>query len=606
MQYVELSGLVGVFIRLDVDHTGEEQVETILRAAQQQILQMILACRKGSTLARDVYIKPSDINKKGKACSCKYCDLTFYCRLDLVAHQSKQHPNLPFRVGRKSVKPCSSCGRLVHNLSRHFKLKHATQEAAQYSSDNDGAGDVSICKQCDQSYPTNSDHSSVCRLSPRCPECQKTFSHLRGMMKHRKVVHMGVKIQCTQCDKTFHDSQSLKKHIEAVHLKLKRVCPLCGSTVSCLSAHMNAVHADVRNFPCDMCEKKFKSNYDLTRHRDSVHLGNKAACPMCGKRISNLNQHIRVVHKQIKFNCTLCIKKYNTKSELHKHIKVAHPAESESATGGFITNSSQYIQHKTDTDDNLEVNGEESTIRQSAVSDIIRSQTKEENILYQSTQSIRDFQSYPMKEAQYSEPKEYLYSTNSSSLKEPTSSFVLPVPEQPSEDQLITQYLTKHSLSLPSSNAKDDRSNVEQSIMSHKEENYYLQYGFNRARPPDSKYIELRSINSFESARNNMRPISEICPTVQQNEDNILIYRNASIDNPAKVRLLPNEECDNETTIMDDQRNQFNKQDKTLQLIQHGDVNESMNEHVNERDDYIEYHHQHSLQHVAESSREQY
>ena len=96
-------------------------------------------------------------------------------------------------------------------------------------------------------------------------------------------------------------------------------------------------------------------------------------------------------------------------------------------------------------DDNLEVNGEES------VSDIIRSQTKEENILYQSTQSIRDFQSYPMKEAQYSEPKEYLYSTNSSSLKEPTSSFVLPVPEQPSEDQLITQYLTKHSLSLPSS-----------------------------------------------------------------------------------------------------------------------------------------------------------
>jgi len=313
-----------------------------------------------------------------------------------------------------------------------------------------------------------------------------------------------------------------------------------------------------------------------------------------------------VVHKQIKFNCTLCIKKYNTKSELHKHIKVAHPAESESATGGFITNSSQYIQHKTDTDDNLEVNGEESTIRQSAVSDIIRSQTKEENILYQSTQSIRDFQSYPMKEAQYSEPKEYLYSTNSSSLKEPTSSFVLPVPEQPSEDQLITQYLTKHSLSLPSSNAKDDRSNVEQSIMSHKEENYYLQYGFNRARPPDSKYIELRSINSFESARNNMRPISEICPTVQQNEDNILIYRNASIDNPAKVRLLPNEECDNETTIMDDQRNQFNKQDKTLQLIQHGDVNESMNEHVNERDDYIEYHHQHSLQHVAESSREQY
>ena len=28
-----------------------------------------------------------------------------------------------------------------------------------------------------------------------------------------------------------------------------------------------------RNFPCTSCDKKFKSNYDLTRHRQSVHLG---------------------------------------------------------------------------------------------------------------------------------------------------------------------------------------------------------------------------------------------------------------------------------------------------------------------------------------------
>ena len=48
MQYVELSGLVGVFIRLDVDHTGEEQVETILRAAQQQVLILILQFLSGA------------------------------------------------------------------------------------------------------------------------------------------------------------------------------------------------------------------------------------------------------------------------------------------------------------------------------------------------------------------------------------------------------------------------------------------------------------------------------------------------------------------------------------------------------------------------------
>jgi len=620
MQYVELGGLVGVFIKMDVDQTGEDQVEAILRTAQHQIIQMILACRKGSTVARDVYIKPSDINKKGKACSCKYCDHTFYCRLDLVSHQAKQHPHLPFRVGRKAVKPCSSCGRLVHNLSRHFQLKHASQEAALYTGDNGvdnvGSDDLSFCKQCQQSYPAHSDHTSICRLSPRCPECKKTFSHWRAMMKHRKVVHMGVKIQCTQCDKTFHDSQSLKKHVEAVHLKLKRVCPLCGSTVSCLSAHMNAVHADVRNFPCDMCDKKFKSNYDLTRHRDSVHLGNKAECPMCGKRISNLNQHIRVVHKQIKFNCSLCIKKYNTRSELQKHVRVAHPTDIDSVAGPCLTSSLQYLQHRTTTDENLVVNGEESTLRQSQLSNIIRSQAKEANMLYQSAQ--RDVQSYPMKEAQYSssELKEYLYSTTSSSVKESTSGFVLPVPDQSPDDQLISQYLTKHSLSLPPSNAniKDERSSIEQAILSLKEENYHLQYGINRTRPPDSKYIELRPINSFENSRNTMRPMNEVCSADQQNEDILRIhpvdnhhhFRNAPIESHAKIRLLANqEEGDNEMSNMeDDHRVQHNKQDKNMQLIEAGDGNENINEGVHQHgngDDYIEYH-----QHLGVSNRDQY
>ena len=52
MQYVELSGLVGVFIRLDVDHTGEEQVETILRAAQQQVLMFLLIIFKWGRVRR--------------------------------------------------------------------------------------------------------------------------------------------------------------------------------------------------------------------------------------------------------------------------------------------------------------------------------------------------------------------------------------------------------------------------------------------------------------------------------------------------------------------------------------------------------------------------
>ena len=107
----------------------------------------------------------------------------------------------------------------------------------------------------------------------------------------------GMKITCPHCSKAYHDSQSLKKHIDAVHLKIKRLCPLCGASVTALAVHMNSVHTGVKNFPCPECGKKFKSNYDLNRHRDTVHLGNKPPCPYCGKHLANIRQHIRVVHK---------------------------------------------------------------------------------------------------------------------------------------------------------------------------------------------------------------------------------------------------------------------------------------------------------------------
>ena len=37
LQYVELGGVVGVFIELDASHVDEQRVETILKTAQNQV-----------------------------------------------------------------------------------------------------------------------------------------------------------------------------------------------------------------------------------------------------------------------------------------------------------------------------------------------------------------------------------------------------------------------------------------------------------------------------------------------------------------------------------------------------------------------------------------
>ncbi|XP_023345480.1 zinc finger protein 271-like [Eurytemora carolleeae] len=290
LEYVELGGIVGVFVKLDAALIDEHSLENLLHSTQHQIRLIVRACREGSTLHREAYTKANERSRKNKLCHCRYCDDVFYCRADLANHQNRIHPTLPIRSGKRARKPCPTCGRMVLNLALHIRTKHTT-DPVNYTSG------IAQCRQCDETYSVNTDHASVCRLSPTCPDCKKTFSQWRVMNKHRKIVHQGEKISCQTCNKTYHDTQSLKKHMEAVHLKIKRVCPLCAATVTTLAGHMNAVHADNRNFPCVSCDKKFKSNYDLARHRDSVHLGQKPACPICGKHLANLNQHIRVVHK---------------------------------------------------------------------------------------------------------------------------------------------------------------------------------------------------------------------------------------------------------------------------------------------------------------------
>jgi len=320
IQYVDLGGVPGVFLKLDAALIDEHSLEALLHSAQQQIRLMVRASREGSTVHRETYSKSTERIKRSKLCHCRYCDEIYYCRSDLVAHQTRIHPNLPLRVGKKARKPCPSCGRLVLNLALHIRTKHQGDPVVNFTTG------LAQCRQCEETYPVNSysEHAEVCRFSPTCPDCKKTFSQWRVMNKHRKIVHQGEKLTCSTCNKTYHDAQSLKKHVEAVHLKLKRVCPLCGATVTTLAGHMNAVHAGNRNFPCTSCDKKFKSNYDLTRHRASVHLGQKPACPICGKHLSNLDQHIRIVHKQIKFSCNLCSKQLNTRSDLQKHITKVH------------------------------------------------------------------------------------------------------------------------------------------------------------------------------------------------------------------------------------------------------------------------------------------
>ena len=53
----------------------------------------------------------------------------------------------------------------------------------------------------------------------------------------------------------------------------------------------------VKNYKCAECGYSCYLKTDLERHLTNVHQKQRTACPVCGKRYSDLRQHIRLVHE---------------------------------------------------------------------------------------------------------------------------------------------------------------------------------------------------------------------------------------------------------------------------------------------------------------------
>ena len=123
VQYVDLSGRVGLFIKIDFSAIDEGGVENFLIGLSPHLRQLLRQGSEASGILR--FILPGDKGggggKKGRQIQCRYCDEIFHCRPDLVDHQTKVHPSLPIRAGKKARKPCPQCNKMVINLPLHIR-----------------------------------------------------------------------------------------------------------------------------------------------------------------------------------------------------------------------------------------------------------------------------------------------------------------------------------------------------------------------------------------------------------------------------------------------------------------------------------------------------
>lgn len=149
--------------------------------------------------------------------------------------------------------------------------------------------------------------------------------------------HTGEKpYKCDICNNTFRSRENLANH-KVTHLSRNNpavICDVCGKTFSHklrLNAHKKR-HNPSDNVPCPLCDKSFKTTYNLQLHCVSMHVDyaksrgwHMHTCDFCGKSLATkerYNNHIRTHTGEKPHHCNYCGKSFAESSNLKSHIRI--------------------------------------------------------------------------------------------------------------------------------------------------------------------------------------------------------------------------------------------------------------------------------------------
>ena len=265
---------------------------------------------------------------------CTICSVKFKSKFILQRHMQRRH-------GNKTT--CSECGKKVSNLDIHIKKIHGL-----------GQGQEPHCSPCGKSFSKLSDlsrHMEVCGLrsggqSGPVEEVKAGAERVVGAGAEeeergadKRVIEGdagpgeggsggAVEAACDQLQgdqpgevhppippsqppleavsQNFMDCDEAEEGGEA-----RESCGVCGESCSDLEAHMTMCHVEeaVRSkeapsHQCEVCGYTTNRLTNYTMHYKMVHLRSRTMCELCGKEYSNINQHMRVVHKALKSGMT--------------------------------------------------------------------------------------------------------------------------------------------------------------------------------------------------------------------------------------------------------------------------------------------------------------
>ncbi|KAM7349710.1 transcription factor grauzone-like isoform 2-T2 [Cochliomyia hominivorax] len=161
-----------------------------------------------------------------------------------------------------------------------------------------------------------------------CEHCSKRIRNYNLFKKHLRSHNKDKEVECHICNKRFCSEINLTRHIQNTHKYKKcHVCDVCGkkfknkdSFQKHYASHQGIVEPAAQ---CSICNRWLKNKHSLRLHR-FVHEKNPTPCDVCGKIFETkhrLRKHKDYWHKSdLNLQCNFCEKVFRQERNLHEHM----------------------------------------------------------------------------------------------------------------------------------------------------------------------------------------------------------------------------------------------------------------------------------------------
>lgn len=284
---------------------------------------------------------------------CFYCDRQFSDPAELRKHNSVEHANQTAKeilnalaklqkyelvkvdvndAGCKICnEPIATLASLKAHLSNHGKKLNleAHNGILPFKVSKDDFK-CALCAEKYEDFKSLNHHMNVHFQNFICEQCGTGFVTQKRLKTHL-LSHGTGSFPCQSCNKIFRSSNAKNEHYATVHKKVKRHrCPHCTETFRNYfqrNKHISAVHGiKLKEFKCNMCPKVFTISGKLGVHIQTVHLKMKRHnCEVCERKFYSklgLKEHMVRHGGQSEFQCSVCKKVYARKYTLREHMRI--------------------------------------------------------------------------------------------------------------------------------------------------------------------------------------------------------------------------------------------------------------------------------------------